>query len=121
MLEIKELIRQENNPRGKEILKELLILNKRAYKWMTSINGYGKPYSKERYRRLWKTDIWAKAKELLKEYFELHGQNGICPICNKKLDKSIMHHDMYNYTNYFTPLYVMFIHPKCHDKLHKGD
>ena len=116
MEEINQLIREETDPRNKEILKELKKL------CHFSDGHMRKPYQswRTKYRSLQKTHQWRKARMLLKEYFT---KDGIleCPKCpNKIYDRFTLHHDMYGKPyNYFNPLYVQLIHGFCHKSIHK--
>ncbi len=116
MDEINQLIREEVDPRKKEILIELKGYNHFADGFMR------KPYMgwKAKYRALQHTDEWKKARIILKEYFT---ENGIliCPICSNKIyDRFTLHHDMYGKPfNFFNPLYVQLIHGFCHKGIHK--
>lgn len=80
------------------------------------------PYKsyKMKYRFLFHTDIWKKAKALLHEYFLDNGKL-ICPICEKNIpNKFTLHHEtgFYHKEELFSPCYTQLIHNQCHKRIH---
>jgi RNase P subunit RPR2 len=83
------------------------------------MKGYGKTW-KQKYHKMWSMDFWKEGRILLEEYFKLENGKTICKKCGRPLVKfRVLHHDMYNTLNYFTPLYCEIVCGSCHYKEHK--
>ena len=111
-----ELIRQEEDPYKRNILKQLKPLCLEAYTHMYRSGGTWK----QKYNAMWKEKFWKEARLLLKKYFTENGALN-SPICSKPIkDKFTLHHEMYGEPiTYFNPLYVQIIHNHCHVKVKK--
>jgi len=113
---IQDMIVSEKEGRKKEILLELQKLNKEAYRIMHS---HSRRWG-NKYQILQKTEVWKKAKKLLLEYFTFDSILR-CEVCGDVIDsrRSVLHHKEYSFFDCFTPRLVIFIHEKCHKKIHE--
>lgn len=120
MEEFQALIDAE--PHNKEIIESLIELNFNSIHIWEAHSGYpGRPFSKERYRFITKTNNWKKAKGILWNYNKDKEGYVICAQCGKKFNKGgVMHHiDFYNKMCRYHPSYVKFLCSKgCHLKYH---
>lgn len=104
----------------KVLLKELQVLNYRAYTDVVRARGFT---LKQKYAFLQKTPIWKEAKKLLYDFFTVK-KDLQCPTCGKKVmwKGCVLHHiKPYNLREYFTPSKTKFTHYRCHSRIHKSE
>ena len=110
----------EVKAKKKKIEHSLRTLNRKANKYMKQYSVTREIY-KRGYRSLLNTDIWKEAKFLLLEYKILSTSSLECPFCHQIVDQnhSDLHHKKYNRRKLFKPIYITFVHYKCHEQIHK--
>ena len=110
------MILLEPDVKKRKMLAELKALNKAAYRIMMQSH---KTF-KQKYTELQSTIIWVKAKLLLMDFFAYNQTIVFCPICKRDniCNDFVLHHDKYVNAELFTPQFVMFVHSKCHSRVH---
>lgn len=110
------MILLESDIKKRAILAELKSLNNVAYRAMMQSH---KTF-KQKYTELQTTPIWFKAKLLLMDFFAYNQTIVVCPICKREnvCNDFVLHHDKYVNAELFTPQFVMFVHSKCHSRVH---